>query len=255
LRWILKPTSLDPHTDRIRLIQLAIDGLPVLIIDCFALMPECLDIIKEILEGPNVKIFQNAKFDLQFFMALDIYPYPIYDTMLAGQLLRTSGGSTRANLAALAHHYLNEELDKEEQTSDWKAELSEAQLRYAARDAEVLLHLREVMIKQLAGNGVAAAALVEFSCVRAIAEMEYTGICFDTDRWERLVKRTEKERDEAMRVLYTYAGEPVAQTSLCTSDLRQCDGSGSHAPRDRFCTAGGFLHRQQLVHKTVCRQL
>jgi len=94
-------TGLNPHTDRIRLVQLAAEGLPVLVIDCFTFLPKGVDVLSDILDGSNVKVFQNAKFDLQFFMALGIYPTPIFDTMLAGQLLRTSGGPSRVNLAAL----------------------------------------------------------------------------------------------------------------------------------------------------------
>ena len=97
-------TGLDAHTDRLRLIQIAAAGLPVLIIDCFSFLPDGLDIIKDILKARAVKIFQNAKFDLQFFMAVQIYPCPIFDTMLAGQLLRTSGGSSRYGLDVLAKH-------------------------------------------------------------------------------------------------------------------------------------------------------
>jgi len=48
-------------------------------------------------------------------MALGIYPRPVFDTMLAGELLQTSGGPQRVNLAALARHYLDEDVSKEEQ--------------------------------------------------------------------------------------------------------------------------------------------
>lgn len=84
-------TGLNPHTDRIRLIQVASDGLPVILIDCFTFLPDGLGIIKDILEHPSVNVFQNAKFDLQFFAALGIRPAPLFDTMLAEQLLRQHG--------------------------------------------------------------------------------------------------------------------------------------------------------------------
>ncbi len=207
-------TGLNPHTDRIRLIQVASDGLPVILIDCFTFLPDGLGIIKDILEHPSVKVFQNAKFDLQFFAALGIRPAPLFDTMLAEQLLRTSGGPSRVNLAALALHYLHEDMDKSEQTSDWLRALTESQLLYAARDASVLLRLREAMVKELHSNRLSKIALIEFSCVHAVAEMEYTGICLDTERWERLVRQTEKELRDAQETLYTYSGPPTVQLSL-----------------------------------------
>ena len=211
-------TGLDPHTAKLRLIQIAAAGLPILVIDCFSFLPDGIDIIKEMLETPAVKIFQNAKFDLQFFMAVQIYPCPIFDTMLAAQLLRTSGGPSRAGLDVLAQHYLNETLPKDEQKSDWSGKLSESQLEYAANDVDILFRLREVMVKEIYENHLSDIALIEFSCVRAMAQMEYTGICLDIPLWNNLLDETVKERDEALEILYTYTEKPVAQINLFGED-------------------------------------
>ena len=216
----IETTGLDPHTDRIRLIQFAAEGMPVLIFDCFHFLPGGLSIIKEILENPTVKIFQNAKFDLQFFMALGIETARInvFDTMLAGQLLRTSGGPGRVNLAALCAHYLNEELPKDEQKSVWTGELSESQLNYAARDAEILVRLRVAMVKIILENNLSNVAKIEFACAHAVAEMEYAGVSIDADKWRRLTAQTETERDGALKVLYSYSGEPTVQMNLWGED-------------------------------------
>lgn len=207
-------TGLDPHADRLRLIQLAVAGLPVLVIDCYSFLPDGIALLKALLESRHVKVFQNAKFDVQFFIAIHIYPSPIFDTMLAGQLLRTSGGPSRANLAALARHYVNETLSKEEQNSDWQGSLSESQLLYAARDADILLRLREAMIPQIYGFGLTKIAQIEFSCVRALAQMEYAGIQLDTERWNSLILQFTKKRDDALRNLYAYTGQPAVQMDL-----------------------------------------
>ncbi|WP_069999150.1 hypothetical protein [Cellulosilyticum sp. I15G10I2] len=121
-------TGLDPHIHQIRLIQLAAECLPVLVIDCFSFLPDGLTALKHILSNSAVKIFQNAKFDLQFFMPLEIYPPSIFDTMLAAQLLRSSGGPVRANLELLAKYYLNEDLNKKEQKSDWSKDFTSIHL-------------------------------------------------------------------------------------------------------------------------------
>src|SRR5215213_5765723 len=100
--------------------------------------------LKEVLENGPVKTLHNGKFDYQFLHALHgISLSPVFDTMLAAQVL--SGGNYAASysLEAVAERYLDESLDKSEQRSDWSGELSEAQLEYAARDAAVLLPLRE----------------------------------------------------------------------------------------------------------------
>ena len=207
-------TGLDPHLSRIRLIQIAVEGLPVFVIDCFSFLPQGIEMIRGILENQSVKIFQNAKFDLQFFIALGIHPSPIFDTMLAGQLLRGSGGPQRVNLAALTRHYLHEDISKEEQKSNWSGVLTESQLMYAALDACLLPRLREIMVKDLYDNALSKVARIEFACVRAISEMEYTGISLDFDRWKRLITQTEKEKEETLEILYQYAGKPVEQLDL-----------------------------------------
>ena len=212
-------TGLDAHTARLRLIQIAVAGLPVLIIDCFSFLPDGTDIIKDMLETRAVKIFQNAKFDLQFFMALQIYPSPIFDTMLAGQLLRNSGGASRFSLEALAKHYLDETLPKDEQRSDWSGALRESQLEYAANDVDVLFRLREVMVRKIYENNLSEIALIEFACVIALAQMEYTGFCLDMPRWNTLLAETVKERDAAVEILYTYAGKPTVQINLFGEEI------------------------------------
>jgi len=212
-------TGLDPHLNKLRLIQIAADELPVLVIDCFSFLPDGLDIIKEVLETRAVKIFQNAKFDLKFFMALGIHPTPIFDTMLAGQLLRTSGGASRANLDALSQHYLHEAVEKDEQKSDWSGELSENQLAYAAKDANILLRLRAAMVKEIHANDLSEIALIEFSCVSAMTQIEYTGISLDIQKWNTLLVETVKERDKALNVLYTYTKKPIVQMSLFGDDV------------------------------------
>ena len=74
-------TGLNPRIDRIRLIQLAVAGMPVFIIDCFYFLPEGLGMLKDALENGNVKIYQNAKFDLQFLKTLGINPSPVFEKL------------------------------------------------------------------------------------------------------------------------------------------------------------------------------
>jgi DNA polymerase-1 len=154
-------------------------------------------------------------------MALGIYPAPIFDTMLAGELLRSSGGASRVNLAALTKHYLNIEISKDEQKSDWSNVLSESQINYAARDADILLKLREVMVGEIYKNELSEIALIEFSCVHAMALIEYSGISIDIPRWDKLLSHTESERDKALDVLYTYTERPLVQMNLWGEEITE----------------------------------
>lgn len=207
-------TGLDPHTHKIRLIQIAWTEDLIIVIDCFSFLPEGINLLKEALETSSVKVFQNAKFDLQFLMALGIYPRIIFDTMLAAQILHSSGGPDRVNLKSLARHYLNEDLNKTEQKSDWRGTLNQTQITYAATDAEILLRLRKTMIKQIIENNLVQVAEIEFHCAVAIAHMEYGGIHFDKPKWLRLTEKTTLDRDAALEELYAFSGRPVVQLTL-----------------------------------------
>ena len=123
-------TGLDAHKDRLRLVQLGAEGMPVLLIDCFSFLKDSrgTECLREILEGEAGKIFHNAKFDLQFFRKEGILPENILDTMLAAELLRPCGGPRKVSLAAVSSHYLGTELDKTEQTGDWSGALTDTQL-------------------------------------------------------------------------------------------------------------------------------
>ncbi len=208
-------TGLDPHSASLRLIQLAIPGYPVLILDCLELDPEMNPLLERVFASSAVKVFQNAKFDIQFLMTINISVLlPIFDTMLSAQLLRSSGGPDRVALDVLARHYLGVTLTKEEQASDWSGHLSESQLKYAARDAQILLELRDKMVPILVEEDLIEVARLEFACVRGIAQMEYAGIYLDRSCWQRLRLVIESNRQAALEKIYQFTGRPAAQQTL-----------------------------------------
>lgn len=208
-------TGLDPHMNKMRLIQLAVEGMPVFIIDCLTFLPEGMPLLRKIISSKAVKVFQNAKFDLQFLMALEISPPPaLFDTMLAALLLRSSDGPERVGLEELVRYYLGESLPKDEQKSDWSGKLRREQLEYAARDVVVLLRLRKRMLTEIKENNLVEVARQEFSCVRAIAEVEFYGIHLDLSRWRQLTEKIESEQLASLEKLYEYAGRPKVQMSF-----------------------------------------
>jgi ribonuclease D len=106
--------------------------------------------LRELLAAARpVKVAHNAKFDAKWIKhTFDTELGGVFDTLLASQLI-SAGADERHSLAAVAERYLDEQLSKEEQLSDWSGELSASQLEYAARDAAVMLPLREVLINKL----------------------------------------------------------------------------------------------------------
>ena len=215
-------TGFDAHTERLRLLQIAAEGYTTLVLDCFKILPDCTFMLSELLGGKAVKVFQNAKFDLQFLWANGVNVQgPMFDTMLAAQILRSSAGPKRAGLDALVEHYLGFSLPKDEQTSDFSGELTDSQKQYAASDAAVLLPLREKMIAHIKDNDLVETARIEFACAYAVADMEYHGIYLDTDKWEKLSLRYESMQKEAIEELYPYTGRPTVQMGFFGEEVRQ----------------------------------
>jgi DNA polymerase I len=191
-------TGLDPLKDRIRLVQIATANQPVIIIDLFKVAKETLTPLCDLLQGTPIKVLQNAKFDLKFLQQAGLpIAGKLFDTMIAAQLLDAGVRSHGCNLAELVKVYLGEELSKEQQRSDWSnSSLSSEQLEYAARDAEILLRLREAMKPKLTGARLVETAKLEFDCLGAIAQMELNGMLLDLSRWDSLRQELEQRRDQ-----------------------------------------------------------
>lgn len=190
-------TGLDPHQHKIRLIQIAAPDQPVVIVDLAALAPDALDPLRQLLTNSAIKIFHNGKFDWKFLVKAGLTPTgPYFDTMLASQLL-TAGLPGKHSLKAIAAEYLEIELDKDQQSSDWSGEVSPTQLEYAARDAAILLQLREVIKPKLVEAGLVEAAKLEFAALPAVAEMELHGMLLDLSKWEVLGREMEQAKAKA----------------------------------------------------------
>src|SRR5262245_55603740 len=81
-------TGLDPHTSRLRLIQLATPGTSF-IIDLFRMPDGALRPILDCLAAPRpIKVLHNAKFDAKFLLRhYGIRLNAIFDTYLASVLI------------------------------------------------------------------------------------------------------------------------------------------------------------------------
>jgi DNA polymerase-1 len=205
-------TALSPRDGRTRLLQLATPGA-TFVVDVF----ETGDLapLKEVLEDGPVKTLHNSKFDYSFLKAEHgISLYPIFDTMLAAQLLAGGDQSPSFSLEAVAERYIDVELDKSARMEDWSGRLSAAQIEYAARDAAVLLPLRERLAEDLEEEELGLVSEIEFRAVAAIAEMELAGIKLDVERWKELEKTVRKRRDEAALRLDAQFPEPEGMLPL-----------------------------------------
>lgn len=207
-------TGLDPHTNQIRLIQIAVPNQPVIIIDLFKISKVDSFFIQQVLSGSVLKVFHNGKFDWQFLTQAGLQPKgPFFDTQIAYRVL-TAGLRTGLSLQTLAHKLLNIELDKVQQVSNWSKPLTEKQLQYAALDASTLLDLYPILYKKLARSQLLKIAQLEFQCMPAVAQMELNGMLLDLSRWKTLGAKLESDRDAALHQVRELRITGNAQLSL-----------------------------------------
>jgi ribonuclease D len=139
--------------DRLCLVQLSPgDGSA----DVVQIPPHATDApnLKRLLTDTNVlKIFHFARFDLaMLYNAFGAMPEPVYCTKIASRLARTY--TDKHGLKDLVREVLGHELSKQQQSSDWgAAELSDAQISYAASDVFYLHALKEKLDAMLAREG------------------------------------------------------------------------------------------------------
>ncbi|MBA4115269.1 MAG: bifunctional 3'-5' exonuclease/DNA polymerase [Rubrobacter sp.] len=199
-------TALSPRDGRVRLLQLAIPD-ETFVIDVFE--TGNLSPLKEVLESGPVKVLHNSKFDYSFLREEHgISLSPIFDTMLAAQLLAGGDQTPSFSLEAVADRYIDVKLDKSARREDWSGKLSEAQIEYAARDAAVLLPLRERLQKDLEEEELGEVSKIEFRAVAAIAEMELAGIKLDVAKWKELELVVRERRDAAALALEAQFPQP-----------------------------------------------
>src|SRR5215831_1433195 len=147
-------TDLNPINGQLRLLQLATPEHTFIFDHRKIGNPEAYGPLKEIIEEPHRRIIShNSKFEQKWLKyVLGIEPATPFCSQIAHRLIEYSGSHT---LESTAKKFLDINLDKTLQHSDWsRNELSEEQLRYAARDAQVLIPLREKLITVLAQNNL-----------------------------------------------------------------------------------------------------
>ncbi|HWS55306.1 MAG TPA: DNA polymerase [Pyrinomonadaceae bacterium] len=233
-------TALDPFEGRIRLVQLA-SPAGVYVFDLDRLAPDgsaaraaSLEPLRRLLAARRpVKIAHNAKFDAKWVRrhlgvelsgegegasngdgAERVERGGLFDTLLASQLISAGEQEDRHGLGVVVERYLGETIDKSQQVSDWSGELSAAQLEYAARDAAVMLPLREKLVGQLRANALGRCAQLEFECVVPLAALELDGVHLDEPCWRAKLKEIERQRNELHEQLQEELAEEPAQQSL-----------------------------------------
>ena len=180
-----RTAGLDPHRAHIRLLQVYAGANSVLVID----LDKTGAGVLELLDGVNV-IAHNVAFDLAFLEAAGVALGGMQCTM---QAVRLSLGEHTTSLAAAARAYLNVDLDKSQQISDWNApDLTPEQIDYAAIDAVVAWRIAEKILPRFEVQR--SAYEIQIGAVPAAMRMEQRGFKLDVEAHAKLIADLGEER-------------------------------------------------------------
>lgn len=167
--------GLNPQRDRLCLVQLSGgDGNAHLV--QIAKGQTRAPNLERLLTDPKVlKLFHFGRFDIAaMYHAFGALTAPVYCTKIASKLVRTY--TDRHGLKNLLDELLSVDISKLQQMSDWgAADLSEAQLAYAASDVLYLHGLREKLNERLEREGRMDLAEAAFEFLPTRARLDLAG--------------------------------------------------------------------------------
>ena len=123
----------------------------------------------------RLKLYHFGRFDIAALQHyLGIVAGPAWDTKIASRLIRTY--TDRHGLKELVKELLQQDLSKQQQSSDWGGpELSEAQRDYAASDVRFLHRLKDELERRLVREGRMALAQACFDFLPTRAALDLAG--------------------------------------------------------------------------------
>jgi ribonuclease D len=132
--------------------------------------------LRRLLAAPDqLKIFHFGRFDIAVMLHyLGVLTAPVYCTKIASRLVRTY--TDRHGLKDLVKELLDKDLSKQQQSSDWGAEvINDAQRDYAASDVLWLHQLKEKLDVRLAREGRTDIAQACFDFLPTRARLDLVG--------------------------------------------------------------------------------
>lgn len=157
---------------------------------------------KDVMEGKYL-LFQNGKFDLQFFYNHGIVPRKIYDTMIVEQLLHLGypSGTISYSLKSIAQERLGINIDKSIRGQiRWRG-LDEEVIKYSANDVVWLYDIMKSQVEDCKKQGCMVGAKLECDFVPTIAYLEWCGIKLDISKWKAKMKKDRENLEDAVKNL------------------------------------------------------
>lgn len=167
--------GLNPHRDRLCLIQMSGGDGNCHLIQVAVGQTKAPNLCKMLADRDVLKLFHFGRFDIAAMAnAFGTITAPVYCTKIASKLVRTY--TDRHGLRNLLQDLLGVDISKFQQQSDWgAAQLSKAQLDYAASDVLYLHRLRDALDKRLAREGRTEMAQACFDFLPTRAKLDLAG--------------------------------------------------------------------------------
>lgn len=161
--------GLKPHRDRLCVVQLSPGDDSADVIQISKDQKNAPNLVALLKDRKKTKIFHFGRFDIAvLFHTFGVTCEPVFCTKIASRLTRTY--TDRHGLKDNLRELLQVDISKQQQSSDWAAaELSQAQLEYAASDVLHLHALRDKLQMRIDRDGRAdhAQACFKFLPTRA----------------------------------------------------------------------------------------
>lgn len=140
------------------------------------------------------KVCHNGKFDYKFLRSRGIYGECFRDTYLAEQILTAGWKSFGFGLDDLCKTYGLPEMDKGQRDTfgpsfDMNSELTEEQLKYSARDVEVLLPILSSQVNKMTNHNLMRVWQLECEAMPAFGDIEYDGMYINRLDWREAIDR------------------------------------------------------------------
>lgn len=167
--------GLLPHRDRLCVIQLSSGDGNAHLVQISQVQTEAPNLCKMLADPEVLKLFHFGRFDIAVMLnRFGVVTAPVYCTKIASKLVRTY--TDRHGLKNLLQELLKVDISKQQQSSDWGADvLTKAQIEYAASDVLYLHRLMNILNERLAREGRTEMAQACFDFLPHRAALDLAG--------------------------------------------------------------------------------
>jgi len=167
--------GLDPRRDRLCVVQLSDGNGDAHLVQIARGQRSAPNLERLLVDPATLKLFHFGRFDIAALKnAFGVVTAPVWCTKIASKLIRTF--TDRHGLKYLLLELVGVDVSKQQQTSDWGAEvLTDAQKEYAASDVLYLHALKDALEARLIREGRMELAQRCFDFLPARAELDLLG--------------------------------------------------------------------------------